>query len=179
MKYFRETQERTSAVCQEDPFRHNFKQIKCDTKEYVLHDSIHTKQKQAKHMDLRDVRTAFAFGRRGDAWCSRDLGIFHRAGLQGVCWEGHLGIRKEHSQTAAVVLGGEHLDGGRGTAWIKHHRAVATSKQRQPCKTPTVPVTGHSQACQPLSSLLLLCGTCGDEKVMPATDWRLLSTRQG
>ena len=96
----------------EDPFRHNFKQIKCDTKEDLLHDSIHTKLKSKQSMDLRDVRIASAFGRRGDAWCNRDLGIFHRAGLQGCAGKGHLGIRKEHSQTAAVVLGGEHLDGG-------------------------------------------------------------------
>ena len=51
---------------------------------------------------------------------------------------------KEHSPTAAVVLGGGHLDGGGDSALITHHRAAVTSNGDTRVKHLQVPVTGQS-----------------------------------
>ena len=49
-------------------------------------------------MDLRDVRIVFAFGRRGGAWCNRDLGIFQGVDLQAVLGSGTSGLGRDVRQ---------------------------------------------------------------------------------
>ena len=63
---------------------------------------------------------------------------------------------KEHSPTAAVVLGGGHLDGGGDSALITHHRAAVTSNGDTRVKHLQC-LSQDSQACQPSPSSLFPC----------------------